>query len=124
MTRAARSVFVFSIYLFVLGGVLVVVPNALLAVFRIPPTGEVWIRVAGMLVILLGYYYSGAARREMTDFFRWTVVARTSVLLFFVAFVLLGFAPPVLILFGVVDAAAAGWTALALRSEVAQSGSA
>ena len=117
MTKAARSVFVFAIYLFVLGCVLVVVPNALLALFRLPPTTEVWIRVVGMLVILLGYYYSGAARRGMTEFFRWTVAARIAVLLFFVAFVLAGLAPPVLILFGAIDAAAACWTALALRSE-------
>jgi hypothetical protein len=38
------------------------------------------------------------------------------VLVFFVAFALLGLAPPVLVLFGAVDAAAACWTALALRS--------
>ena len=32
-------------------------------------------------------------------------------------FVALGWAPPALILFGVVDAAAAGWTLLALRAD-------
>lgn len=117
MTRAARSVFVFAIYLFVLGGALVAVPNALLSVFRMPSTGEVWIRVVGVLVVLLGYYYSGAARREMTEFFRWTVHARSAVLVFFAAFVLLGLAPPVLLLFGAVDAAAACWTALSLRAD-------
>jgi hypothetical protein len=36
---------------------------------------------------------------------------------FFIAFVALGFAPPALILFGVIDAAAALWTALALRAD-------
>jgi len=45
------------------------------------------------------------------------VVARFAVLLFFIAFVLLEFAPPVLILFGVIDAAAAAWTGFALRAE-------
>lgn len=116
MTHAARSVLVFSIYLFVLGGTLVTVPNALLSVFRIPHTGEVWIRVVGMLVLILGYYYAAAARRELVEFFRLTVPARGAVLVFFVAFVLLGLAPPVLIVFGAVDAAAACWTASALRS--------
>jgi hypothetical protein len=119
MTKAARSVFVFALYLFVLGGVLVVVPNALLELFRIPPTSEVWIRVVGMLVLILGLYYAGAARRELREFFAFTVWGRGTVLVFFAAFVLLGLAPPVLILFGAVDAAAACWTALALRSDSA-----
>ncbi|MCU0234997.1 MAG: hypothetical protein MUE90_13315 [Thermoanaerobaculales bacterium] len=116
MSHAARSISVFSIYLFVLGGTLVTVPNALLSVFRIPHTGEVWIRVVGVLVLVLGFYYAAAARRELQDFFRLSVPARGAVLVFFVAFALLGLAPPVLVLFGAVDAAAACWTALALRS--------
>ena len=60
--------------------------------------------VVGMLVLLLGYYYARAARRELTSFFRWTVHARSAVLLFFLAFVVLGFAPPILIVFGAIDA--------------------
>ena len=117
MSRAARSVFVFAMYLFVLGAVLLVIPNTLLSVFGLAPTVEVWIRVVGMLVLIIGYYYSSVARRELTDFFRWTVHARMSVLVFFIAFVLFGFAPPILVLFGVIDAAAAVWTALALRAD-------
>ena len=115
MSKVARSVYVFSFYLFGLGLVLTVVPNLLLRAFGIPTTTEVWIRVVGMLVLLLGYYYSRAARRELTDFFRWTVHARSAVLVFFIAFVALGFAPPILILFGVIDAGAAAWTAISLR---------
>lgn len=39
------------------------------------------------------------------------------VLVFFTGFVVFDFAPPVLILFGVIDAIAAGWTALSLRAD-------
>ena len=117
MNRAAVSVFVFSIYLVILGLVLVAVPNLLLSIFRIAETDEVWIRVVGMLVLILAYYYSTAARNNLTVFFRATVHARISVLVFFTAFVALGFAPATLILFGVIDAAAAIWTALALRAD-------
>jgi hypothetical protein len=116
MTKSARSVFVFGLYLLVLGIVLLVAPNFLAGMFFLPSTTEVWIRVAGMLVLFLGFYYTQAARKEMTDFFRWTVYVRSSVILFFVAFVLLGFAGPPLILFGVVDMLGAIWTGLALRS--------
>ena len=116
MSKAATSVLVFSIYLFFLGAILVAVPNLLLRVFGFPETGDVWIRVVGVLVLVLGYYYCNAARNDVTAFLRWTVHGRFSVLAFFGVFVLLDFAPPTLILFGIIDAAAATWTAFALRS--------
>ena len=116
MSNSARSVFVFGLYLLVLSIVLLVGPNFLLGLFFLPPTTEVWIRISGMLVLFLGYYYIQAARHELTDFFRWTVHVRSTVIVFLAAFVLLGFASPTLILFGVVDLLGAIWTALALRS--------
>jgi hypothetical protein len=117
MSRAAVSVFVFSIYLYIMGVVLVVTPATLVRIFKFPEPDGLWIRVAGMLVIILGFYYSRAARAEFRPFFVWTVIVRTSVLLFFIAFVIAGIAPPALILFGVIDFAAAMWTFFALRSE-------
>jgi hypothetical protein len=48
---------------------------------------------------------------------RWTVYVRSSVILFFGAFVLLGYAAAPLVMFGAVDLAAALWTYWALRSE-------
>jgi hypothetical protein len=117
MSKSALSVFVFGLYLLVLGIVLLVAPNFLLGLFSLPSTTEVWIRVAGMLVLFLCFYYTQAARKEMTDFFRWTVYVRSSVILFFAVFVLVGFAKPPLILFGVVDLLGAIWTGIALRSQ-------
>lgn len=116
MSKSARSVFVFGLYLVVLGIVLLVAPNILLGLFFLPLTTDVWIRVAGMLLIFLGFYYTQAARNEMTEFFRWTIYVRSTVIVFFAAFVLLGFARPPLLLFGGVDLLGAIWTGLALRS--------
>lgn len=116
MSRAARTVFVWGIYLLILGGAFVVSPNVVPVTFGFPATQEVWIRVVGMLVLLLSYYYLQAARSENTGFFHWSVNARAAVIVFFVAFVALGFAQPMLILFGVVDVLGAAWTRLALRS--------
>ena len=116
MSPAARSVQVFGVYLAALGMLLMVAPNLLLSVFGIAPTGEVWIRVVGMLALLLGFYYLRAAGRELTEFFAWTVLARASVPLFFAAFVWLDGAPPMLLLFAAVDAAGAAWTWAALRT--------
>ncbi len=117
MTRSAVSLFVFSIYMFALGVMLVGAPNVLLSVFAIPETHEVWIRVVGMLVLIIGYLDFAASRKGDQAYLRWSVPARLSVPLFLGAFVLLSLAPPILILFGVIDAAAAIWTAACLRRE-------
>jgi uncharacterized membrane protein len=116
MSRAAVSMFAFAVYLFALGVILMTAPNVLLGLFGFEPTSEVWVRIVGMLVVFLGYYYLSAARGEVVPFMRWTVQARPFVILFFAVFVALGWARPALILFGAVDLAAAVWTYLALRT--------
>ena len=115
MSKAAISVLVFAIYLALIGLGFLLVPNTLLGLFGFPDTTEVWIRVMAMLLLILVYYYIRAVRSEMTGFFRFTVHARASVIVFFVVFVVLGLAQPMLIGFGVVDLLGAIWTALALR---------
>ncbi len=117
MSRAAKSLFVFGIYLCALGALLLLVPNLLLQLFRVPPTGEVWIRINGMLVLCLSFYYVQAARNELTSFIRWTVWARVAVIIYFTAFVLLVSAPIALLLFGLIDLLAATWTWFALKKD-------
>ena len=116
MSYSAKTVFVFGIYLVVLGITLIAAPNLLLAAFGFPATNEVWIRVVGMLVLILAFYYTQAARKALTVFFQWTVYARASVFVFFLALVVLGLTKAALILFGAVDLLGAIWTGLALRS--------
>jgi hypothetical protein len=117
MSQAAKSLFVFGIYLCGLGLTLLLVPNPILRVFGAPPTDEVWIRVNGMFVLCLSFYYVQAARSELTNFIRWTVWARVAVIFYFAAFVLLVSAPKALLLFGLVDLLAAAWTWLALKKD-------
>ena len=116
MNKSSLSVFVFGLYLAVLGIVLLVAPNFLLGMFFMPSTTEVWIRVVGVLVLYMSFYYIQTARNGMTDFFKLTVYTRSSLIIFFATFVLLGLARPPLILFGVMDLLGAIWTGLALRS--------
>lgn len=117
MSRSAFSLRVFSIYLFALGATLVTIPNLMLSFFGIPETLEVWIRVVGVPVLVIGYIIFMASRIELFPVFRWSVPARLSVMAFFVTFVVLGFAPPMLMLFGAADAAGAIWTAICLRQD-------
>jgi hypothetical protein len=121
MSKAARSLFVFGIYLIVIGLGFLIIPNTVLPIFGFPDTSEPWIRVMAMLLLFLAYYYIQASRNEMTVFIRYTVYVRASVILFFVAFVLLGLAKPMLLLFAVVDLIAALWTWASLRPSQASS---
>ena len=117
MSKSARSVLIFGWYLVALGGALIAIPNVMLGMFGLPTTSDVWIRVVGVLVLCLAFYYIQAARHGLTPMLRWTVYARSSVFICFAAFVLLGLAEAPLVLFGAVDLAGALWTYWALRSE-------
>ena len=116
MSYPAKTLFGFGCYLLVLGTALVLFPNAVLSLFRVAPTIEVWIRVTGMLVLILGAYDILAALSELHQFIRWSVPLRASVIFFFAVFVLLGYAPAILLLFGLIDLACAAWTWIALRN--------
>jgi len=119
MSQAAKSLFVFGIYVCGLGLILLLVPNLILQVFRVPATGEVWIRINGMFVLCLSFYYVQSARNELTNFIRWTVWTRIAVIFYFAAFVLLLSAPKALLLFGLIDLLSALWTWLALKKDEA-----
>lgn len=117
MTRPARSVFVFGIYLALLGATLTVVPNILLAIFGFPETNEVWIRIVGVLAFLMGYIYVQAARNNLKEIFVATAYARCGVFVSLVMFVVLGYAIPMLILFGLADLCGALWTMKEIHRE-------
>lgn len=116
MTRAARSVFVFGVYLVGTGALLIGAPNVLLGPLGIAAPTEPWIHVLGMIVAVLGGYYIAAARAELEAFFRATVLFRTLALAGFAGLAVAGLAPATLIGFGVIDAIAAFWTWTALRA--------
>ena len=91
-------------------------PNLLLTLAGLEPATDVWVRVTGMLIAILGLYYVLCAKHEVTYFFKLSVVGRILPSAFFIVFVVLGFARWQLILFSTVDISCALWTAAALRS--------
>ncbi len=108
--------FVFSIYMVTVGLTLLVAPNFLLNVFGFPMTVEVWIRIVGILMVILGYCEIQAARNEVRLFFVWSVHVRVPIIVIFIVFIALNFVKPTLLLFGIIDLSGAIWTWLALRS--------
>lgn len=117
MSPAARSVSYFGYYLALLSIALIAFPNTLLPLFGLGETSEPWIRVVGVLVLNIGILYIFMAPANLNLFMLLTVYARSLVLIWFCLFVLIGWAPAPLILFGLVDAAGAAWTFIALRRQ-------
>ena len=116
MKNPNLSVTVHGIYLVAAGIGFVLVPNLLLPLFGFGITSEVWIRIVGLLTLILGMYFIYCARHDQRYFIRATIAAR---LIFFTgvtAFVLLRLANPILIVFGLIDLAGAAWTTWALRA--------
>ena len=119
MTPVARSVLIYSIYVFGLGATLLLAPNVPLPIFGLAQATEVWIRVAGMTVIFLGIFYVVAARNEYREIFVASVWIRFAVPIIFAGFVIAGFAPWNLILFTPLDVIFAIWTLISLRGSMA-----
>ena len=117
MTPASKSLYYFGFYLLITGITLTVFPNMLLSLFQIAETSEVWIHVLGAVVFSMGMYYIFMAPSNNTLFLTLTIYLRASILLWFIVFVLVGWAPVQLILFGLIDIAGAAWTYLALRKK-------
>ncbi len=117
MSRAAFSAKVFAAYLFVVGTVLVIVPNLLLALFGLASTSEVWIRLVGVLAFNIGIFAWIAATHEDRNFLVASVHTRVVFFAAVTAFAMLGLASPVLILFGVTDLLGGMWTHFALKAD-------
>lgn len=105
---------VFGLYLAASGTGFFVAPKVLLPLLGLAAPTEVWIRIVGILTMILGMYFTYCAQPGQRRFFQATVIAR---LMFFSGVLVLvatGLAPPLLAAFGVVDLAGAGWTQFAL----------
>ncbi len=114
MNPTALSVFIFGIYLLLVGLSFLIIPNVILPILKFEKTTEFWPRILGSVIILLGYYYLVAAQNDMTAFFWATVYGRFFILLSFIVLVVIKKAKPMVIMFGVVDCLCALWTLLTL----------
>ena len=117
MSKSAQSVYYFGIYLLINGLSLLVMPNMILGMSGLPPTDEVWVRLAGMLVLFIGVYYIVAGKNELTPIFKISIFTRASVMVFFTVFVAMGWVGKPLLTFGLLDLLGAVWTYFALKKE-------
>ncbi|WP_079911132.1 hypothetical protein [Paenibacillus sp. 32352] len=116
MSYPAKTVFYFSLYMFTLSLALLVVPGLLAPLLGYTQESEIWIRVIGMFLLFLAFYYCTLALGGMTYFFYLTVYTRASIIVFMTTFVLLGMLKPIFIALSLIDLFGALWTLSALRS--------
>lgn len=117
MSRAAKSVFVYSLYALALGGSLIVIPNFVLVTFGFPPTKEGIVRVAGMLFFLMGFIHLRTARRDITNLIELGSYLRWAASVMMASFFFFGFIERGILLLSAIDFVTATWTALALRAD-------
>jgi hypothetical protein len=116
MSSAAKTMVAFGVYMALVGAILAAYPNALLGLLGLPPTEEVWLRILGLFMVIVAYYYYVGARSEATAFFRATVAGRAVMAIFLAFLGLSGAAGTVLVLFGGAELLGAVATGMALRS--------
>jgi len=117
MSKSAKSIFIYGIYLAINGLMLLLVPNVLLNSLGIEPTTEVWIRLAGILLMAIAVYYILAAKYELIVIMKATAFIRFSIIFFFPAFVLLKLVSSSIIIISVIDFLGGAWTFIMLRKE-------
>lgn len=117
MSKSAKSVFIYGVYLALNGLLLLFVPNVLLNSLSIEPTTEVWIRLAGILLMAIAVYYFLAAKYEIIVIMKATAFIRFTIIFFFTAFVLLKLVSPSIIIISVIDFLGGAWTFLMLKKE-------
>lgn len=117
MKRASTSVLVFSIYYLIAGILYLILPGFVLGRLDVATESTIWVRFAGLLLAVVGYFYLQASRARVTLFFRWTVHMRIGTAIVFALLWILGLAESIILLFAAVDLIGAGWTGWALRAE-------
>jgi len=116
MSPAAKSLFAFGIYAVAAGTGLLLVPGLVLGTLGFPPAQDGWVRVVGVLAIVVGAYHIVGARNNLLPYIRASVWGRIAFAILLGSLVVASVMPTSLLLFAVIDLAAAVWTAIALRS--------
>ena len=117
MRQSSLSMLVFAVYMGVLCVGFLLFPAPFVTFFGFATPDPLWIRMLGVVLGILTFYYAMAIREEAFQFYRWTFLGRLVLLPASLVFVLLDLAPPILIVFLTFETGCGIWTGLALRRE-------
>jgi hypothetical protein len=111
MHPATNSIKYFGVYVIATGIGLTLAPALALAPMGLVAPTEIWVRVLGVLAIVVGYYYWQMGAAQVVAFFRATVRGRILFAALCVLLILASSGPMQLLIFAAVDLAGAAWTA-------------
>ncbi len=100
MEATSLSIFVWGFFFLGMGASLLLVPGFLLPLFGFEKPKDIWVRVLGMVVLILGCYYIDMALHDVSRFFWLTVFGRYAIVLGYITMVALKMAKPALLMFG------------------------
>jgi hypothetical protein len=121
MTKTALSVYLFGLYaIFGIGLPFLLIPHFSLGMFGMSAGDDMWVRMLGLFVGIMGAYYVMAVKVGFEPFYDWTVPARYSTATFMTVMAILGAVAPTILIFASVDAIAATLTVLARRYDRAE----
>ncbi len=119
LDEPAGTVFWFGLYLGAVAVLLFAVPGFFLSLFFLPPPVDPWVRVLAVPLFNFALMYLAMARWAPPAVLRMTAITRSWVIALFGALVALHLAPPMILIFAVVDLAGAIWTLWAIRRQQA-----
>lgn len=117
MTNSGKSAFIFGIYLVCTGLVFILVPDTVISMMKLPSMPDGWGRMIGLLAAVIGIYYVVSGKANAQPFIKASIYVRFGFLISVILLYLTGQMPVYIIIFGLVDALGAVWTAMALKSE-------
>ena len=97
-------------YVIFAGIALIFAPNILLGIFGLPPANEIWIRIMGLLVLTLAFYYYYMANFGNDKVVWATVIGRVFFCSGLILFVIFGLAELPSIGFAILELGLAFWT--------------
>ncbi|MEP1094003.1 MAG: hypothetical protein ABJG78_02775 [Cyclobacteriaceae bacterium] len=115
MNKAAKTIWVFGIYLLAEGIFLMLAPAWVLTEIGIPEAQSIWRLIVGFVVAALGYYYIRNAKENLSPFFRFTIQIRIVQLAFFLFLYFFERGTLPLVGFSLIEFLAGIWTWRALR---------
>lgn len=116
MSRTARINLLFGLYIVAIGGWLLIDPEGFTKVLQLRPGEPLYMRVLGVIVAALGYYYVTAARDENLAFIRRSLLGRTAAATGLLVVGLAG-GEPMIAAFSIPDYGTALLTVWSLRNE-------
>jgi len=121
MTTVKTTIYAFGAYLFLTGLVLLAYPTVLGTALGAPLEAAPWLRLLGVALWALAYYYVRAAGSNNRDFYTWSVHVRVGQFILLIGLVTLDLITPLILIFSGLEFATAVWTWFSLQEPTSPS---